>query len=181
MHIDAFLKPEAMPALLKLIDEHQLAELPDGERMRGPGPKGGNHPRGPRHGGGGGPREWMDEIPSLPFKLSDAARAVRDQISKLNPKDMLQKSQPNTFPEKFVVIVGWLEAKRDRHPIRPEIQAAFARWPLEPSGNPARDFRGAVIQGWIAKNGREIGLTESGWTKLGEMTGLGGDDDAVPA
>jgi hypothetical protein len=181
MHIDAFLKPEAMPALLKIIDEHQLAELPEGKCMRGPGSKGGDHPRGPRRGGGGGPKEWMEEIPGLPFKLSDIAHAVRDQISKFTPKEMLEKSQPTTFSEKFVVIVGWLEAKRDRRPIRPEIQATFARWPLEPSGNPARDFRGAVNQGWIAKNGREIGLTETGWTKLGEMAGLGGNDDAVPA
>jgi len=51
------------------------------------------------------------------------------------------------------------------------VRAAFARWPLEPSGNPARDFKTAVTQGWLAKKGRELGLTEAGWAKLGEMAG----------
>ena len=166
MHVDALLKPEAMPGLLKLIEEHQLAELPEDEYLRGPhGP--------PLHRGRrmGGPPEWMEQAPELSAELSAFAQETSKKVSSLKPEEILEKTEPTTFPEKFIIVIGWLESHSGR-PIRPEIKATFSRWPIEPSGNPARDFKTTVSSGWVSKSGREIGLTEEGWKKLAEMMGV---------
>lgn len=178
LQIAVFLKAEAMPALLKIIEDHQLTELTEGAHFP-ISTIGRGRPR--RHAEPSPGR--FHNTPDLSEGLSPMAQAISNALGKLTPKEVLAKTHPVTFPEKFIVVIGWLEAKRGRRPIRPEVQAAFAKWPLDPSGNPARDFRSATVQGWIAKTGREVGLTEAGWRKLGEMLGTnsGDDDDGAAA
>jgi hypothetical protein len=171
--MEAFLDSAALPVLLKLVEEHGVKRPTGGFKEFCEGRPGKRRwDRG----------EFRDPV-RLPAQRSERAQNVLSHIEHLSPATLLSKTDPSTFPEKFMLAIGWFEARHQRRPRRDEVRSTIGSWPVAPPANPSRDFKIAVEQGWVGIEMPNIGLTDAGWLRIGELLGLDpdGGNDPVPA
>ncbi len=172
LQIEAYLAPAALPAILKLVEEHGVSK-PSGEFM---GFYEGRPEKRRRDRG-----EARDRA-CLPAEQSERAQSVFKHLENLSPATLLAKTGPTTLPEKFILAIGWFEARYQHRPRRDEVRRTIGSWPIDPSANPSRDFKIAVELGWIGIETPAIGLTDAGWLRIGELLGLdsnGGMDSVL--
>jgi hypothetical protein len=164
LRMSALLKPEAMEALLSLIQTHRaeatgpstltpVALLADNAVNAGAER---SHP-------------WPDRENIAPAKsrVPFAGNATAVRLGQLSMAAAYTPFESRAFPERLLLLTGWAEAhgriikhKRDILQMLVELQEM-------PPANPGRDFRAAGEAGWIKTPGPELGagrlVTDDGW------------------
>ena len=161
LRIETLLAEAALPELLAMVQKYRVEDDFPGMDVR------------PRRG-----KRWRRQADDDEVRadLDGAAEAVREEVKAFSSaKVLFQRVNPQTFPEKFLVLAAHHEAAATldgsdpvfsgRHLVRTLVELGEV-----PPANPARDVQQAMAQGWLSSTGhRRLCVTNAGWHHLGEM------------
>lgn len=166
--IEAVLDEKALPALLELLQKHQLSGEEVGERF---GFGRGRRPRGPS----------CSEDSQV--ELSDESRETRKRLVGMELETFWSCLEEEPYPIKVTGLIAWGQARKKGPIKRRGLTRLFGAVGDHPS-NLGRDVHRAMKEGWVIKKMREfpiLCLTNAGWTRVREMLDehFGDDNDAV--
>lgn len=177
LHMDALLKPEALPELIELIQRHRVEEAP---------------PRSPFAAGlGAGFRPVSPEMmrrrmaPGVePTVLSAEGEAALARFRELPWESLTALLPDKKFATKLLMLTAWLEAHSGQPVFKGEVRTHFARTGEPFPANPGRDTRTLIIDGLILKSSdrQHLSLSEAGWQEAVQCLDSGeGPAEAEPA
>jgi len=179
LHLNAFLRAEALPEVVALVQRFRTEEVPNRPSAVVGGPGAGFRPAMPdrmrlRTGGPG----------SEPLILSPEGEAVRSRFSALSWETLTHFLSEKTFSAKLLLLTAWLEAHRGRPVFKGEVREHYARTGEPFPANPGRDTRKLIIDGLIEKSSdrQHLSLSEAGWQEAARWLSESDDEPgaAVP-
>jgi hypothetical protein len=178
LHLNAFLRAEALPEVVALVQRFRTEEMPNRPSAVAGGPGAGFRPAMPdrmrRRMGPGSDR----------LVLSPAGEATRSRFSSLPWETLTQLLPDKPFTSKLLLLTAWLEAQHRRSVFKGEVREYYARTGEPFPTNPGRDTRKLIIDGLVQKSPdrQHLSLSEAGWQEAARW--LSGSDDepgaAVP-
>ena len=145
--IQAHIKDEALPELLKLTQEYREESSPFGESPSG-------------------------AVKSPPANASGAASddVVRSLLKSHGAAELLSLVKWESFPDKILLLGAWHESQGGGTPWRSaDMEEVFRQAKEKPPANFPRDIKQAIKSAWVHPvTPRTYTITGTGWRRIGE-------------
>ena len=145
--IQAHIKDEALPELLKLTQEHREESSPFSE----------------------------SPVPGAKSSAADSSRAasedvVRSLLKSHGAAELLSIVKWENFPDKILLLGAWHESQGGSTPWRSaDMEEVFKGAKEKPPANFPRDIKQAIKSAWVQPvTPRTYTITGTGWRKIGE-------------
>ncbi len=147
MAIQAHVKDEALPELIKLTQQFREESSPSGESLVG-----------------------ATVLPVGNSSGTAGEEAVKSLLKSHGAAELLTLVKWERFPDKILLLGAWHEAGGGNTPWRSaDMDTLFSQAKERPPANFPRDIKQAIKSGWIhAATPRTYIVTGTGWRRIGE-------------